>query len=332
MNLIELRPEGLYCPPGGFYIDPWRGVERAVITHAHGDHARYGSQHYFSTLSGEALIKSRLGKVDVTSYDYGEVFQMGETRVSFHSAGHILGSAQVRIEYEGDVWVFTGDFKRTPDPSCEPFEVVECDTLITEATFALPIYHWSDPDEVAQQIVDWWLSEGNHTRVLLCYSLGKAQRVLAELARLAPDTDRPVYLHGAATRLVQIYRDQGWNLWPTRAVSEMPKDFGFKGDLVLAPPSAAGNNWMRRFHKPEQAFASGWMAVRGIKRRRNYSRGFVMSDHADWDELLQTVVESGCSRVLCTHGRSDLFVRYLREHIGLDAAELKTAFVEDGGE
>ena len=328
--LIETRPEGLYCPPGDFYIDPWRGVERAVITHAHGDHARWGSRQYFCTASGEALIHIRLGEVNTQTYAYGEVFEINGVRVSFHSAGHILGSAQVRLEYQGDVWVFTGDYKRAPDPSCEPFEVVPCNTLVTEATFALPVYSWPAGKTVAGDIYRWWLhnAELGQTSVLLCYSLGKTQRILAELTAF---TDQTVHLHGSSVKLVEAYRQAGIQMLPTEAVSALPKDNKLPQGLVLAPPSVAESAWLRRFKNPSVAFASGWMAVRGIRKRRNYSQGFVMSDHADWDELIATIRDCGAQRVLCTHGRSNLLVRYLNE-IGIPAAELATGFSSEGGE
>lgn len=328
--LIETRPEGLYCPPGDFYIDPWRGVDTAVITHAHGDHARWGSRLYHCTTTSEALIRIRLGKVNVQPHPYGEPFEINGVKVSLHGAGHILGSAQVRLEYQGQVWVFTGDYKRSPDPSCEPFEVVPCDTLVTEATFALPVYRWPPGAQVAEQILSWWRgnqAEGR-TSVLLCYSLGKAQRILAELHRL---TDQTVHLHGAAVKLVQAYRDAGIEMCHTQAVSSLEKNDKLPQGLVLAPPSVADSAWMRRFTKPSVAFASGWMAIRGIRKRRNYSQGFVISDHADWDELIATIMDTQTKRVLCTHGRSQLLVRYLNEN-GIPAAELSTGFDSEGGE
>ena len=328
--LIETRPEGLYCPPGDFYIDPWRGVDTAVITHAHGDHARWGSKLYHCTASGESLIKIRLGDVNTQPHPYGEPFEINGVKVSLHGAGHILGSAQVRLEYQGDVWVFTGDYKRAPDPSCEAFEVVPCNTLVTEATFALPVYRWPPGSEVAAQVLAWWQAnaQAGRTSVLLCYSLGKAQRILAELK---PLTDQTVHLHGAAVKLVQAYREAGIDMLPTQAVSELEKGDKLPGGLVLAPPSVAESAWLRRFTQPSVAFASGWMSIRGIRKRRNYSQGFVMSDHADWDELVQTIKDTGTQRVLCTHGRSQLLVRYLKER-GIPAAELSTGFDSEGGE
>jgi putative mRNA 3-end processing factor len=322
--LVTVTPQGLFCEPGGFYIDPWRPVERALLTHAHGDHARTGSQRYLAARPGRGLLRKRLG-VEVDTLEYGERITVGDTTVSFHSAGHVLGSAQIRIEHRGEVWVVSGDYKRTPDPSCEPFEVVRCNTFITEATFGLPIYHWEDTRRVAEEVLRWWDGnrEAGRASVLFCYALGKAQRILAELARL---TDRTVHLHGAMAPLVACYREAGVPMLPTQPVSEVEKGKSFAGALVLAPPSAGGSTWMRRFGEHEQGFASGWMRVRGNRRRRGFDRGFVLSDHADWPELLRTVKDTEAERVLVTHGFQDTLARYLREHQGVDAAPLSTPF------
>jgi putative mRNA 3-end processing factor len=265
----------------------------------------------------------------VKGYPYGKVFTRGDARVSFHPAGHVLGSSQVRVERgEGanrEVWVFTGDYKRDPDPSCAPFEVVECDTLITEATFALPVYQWRPGSEVAEEILQWWNQnrERGINSILCCYALGKAQRILAELAKL---TDRPVHLHGSMKNLVQIYRDAGILLSETLpAIDESSKE-KLKGALILAPPSASGSTWTRRFEPFEVGFASGWMQIRGNKRRKGYDRGFVVSDHSDWPSLLQTIRDSKAKRVIATHGASDVLARYATEVMGLQGEVFKTEF------
>lgn len=329
--LIVLSPEGLYCPPGDFWIDPWKRVPKAVITHAHGDHVRTGMGHYWATREGTDLMRLRAGhNAPMTLLPYGERFTLGAATVSFHPAGHILGSAQVRIEVGDQVWVATGDFKRCPDPSCAPFEPVRCDTLVTEATFALPVYRWDDPAVVAKEIFDWWQSakaEGR-TAVLYCYALGKAQRVLAELTRF---TDETVLLHGAMTPLVKAYRKAGIRMLPTEPVGNPPKGTSFVGRLVLAPPGASGTPWMRRFAPFTSGFASGWMRLRGTRRRLAYDQGFVMSDHADWPGLIRSIEESGATRVLATHGNSDTLVAYLRER-GLAADALETAFEGEHGD
>ena len=326
-DLIVMRPEGLYCPAGRFHIDPWRPVPRAVITHGHGDHARGGMGEYHATAAGLPILRWRLGDENIHAYDYGAPFTLGDARVSLHSAGHVLGSAQVRIEVDGETWVASGDYKRQHDPTCAPFEVVPCDTFITEATFGLPVYRWPDTADVARDIVQWReeCAARGEAAVLFCYALGKAQRVLAELMA---HTDRPAWLHGAIAAGVQVYRDCGVPLLETRLVAEEQKGADFAGELVLAPPSAAGSAWMRRFRRAQTGFASGWMQIRGNRRRRNHDRGFVVSDHADWPDLLRTIRETGARRVIATHGNTDAIVRALNEH-GIATGVFDTNF---GGE
>ena len=324
--LVTVTPSGLFCESGGFFIDPWLPVERALLTHAHADHARAGMGSYLAVDAGLPLLRKRLGDdARVETVRYGERVQVGGASVSFHPAGHVLGSAQIRIEAKGEVWVVTGDYKRAADPTCAPFEVVRCHTLITEATFALPIYRWAPASEVAREALAWW-AEGRaagRASVIFCYALGKAQRLLAELGPL-PD-GQPVLTHGAVEALVACYREAGVALPPTAQVTADFKREAARGALVLAPPSAAGTPWMRRFAPYETAFASGWMRLRGARRRRSVDRGLVLSDHADWPALWQTVRDSGAERVLATHGYADIFARALRD-AGLDARPLETAF------
>ena len=326
-DLVIVRPEGMYCPPGDFYIDPWRPVAHAVITHGHGDHARVGMGQYHTTREGLPILQWRLGEQAYHAHAYGEAFRLGDTAVSLHPAGHVLGSAQVRIEHGGEVWVVSGDYKRQPDPTCVPFEVVACDTFVTEATFGLPIYRWPDTVEVAREIAAWreeCAREGD-AAILYCYGLGKSQRLLAELDACM---DGPVYVHGAIATGVEVYRAAGIRMIDTVKVSDTPKGADFAGQLVLAPPSAAGSTWVRRFRGAQHGFASGWMRVRGNRRRRNYDRGFVVSDHADWPDLLRTVRETGARRVIATHGNTDALVRALNE-AGIATGTFDTQFGED---
>lgn len=323
-DLVMATPRGLYCAAGDFYIDPWQGAERAIITHAHGDHLRWGSASYLVAAPGEALVRLRLAnEANVQPVAYGETRQFGPVRVSLHPAGHILGSAQVRIEHAGEVWVVSGDYKRDPDPTCAPFEVVPCDVFISEATFALPFYRWTETPLVAEQIHRWWQRnrERGVSSLLFAYALGKAQRVLAELTAF---TDQPVYLHGAVASLTDAYRKAGVAMLPTLPAT-IAKSREYAGALVLAPPSAAGSTWIRRFGEHSSGFCSGWMRVRGDRRRRGYDRGFVLSDHADWPSLLRTFRETGARRILLTHGHTDTMVRYLQEQ-GVDAAALRTEY------
>jgi putative mRNA 3-end processing factor len=328
--LVTVTPSGLFCERGGFYIDPWRPVDRALLTHAHADHARSGMGSYLAAEPGRPLLRKRLGDdARVETLPYGERAQLGGVSVSFHPAGHVLGSAQIRLEAGGEVWVVTGDYKRAPDPTCAPFEPVRCHTLITEATFALPIYRWSPAADVAREALAWWAEgqKAGRTSIIFCYALGKAQRLLAEMGPL-PD-GRPVLTHGAVEAIVACYREAGVALPPTRLVTAETEREALRGALVLAPPSADGSPWLRRFAPYETAFASGWMRLRGARRRRSVDRGLVLSDHADWPALLQTVRESGAARVLATHGYADVFARALAE-AGLDARPLETAFEGEG--
>ena len=301
--LLE-TPAGLYCPDGDFYIDPWQGVARAVITHAHGDHARFGSAAYLCSDPCAPLLTRRLGaEAVVESVAYGAPLTLGSVRVSFHPAGHILGSSQVRIEGAQGAWVVSGDYKRAADPTCAPFEVVPCDTFVTESTFGLPIYRWDPTAVVVGEIRDWWRenTERSLTSLLFCYSIGKAQRLLAELIKV---TDRPVFVHGMMLPMIEVYRTAGISMLPTIPLIEKPRGTSFAGELVLAPLSARGTPWMRRLGEHSDAFASGLMRVRGVRRQRAYDRGFVISDHADWPALVQTITESAAPRVLTTHGHS----------------------------
>lgn len=344
-SVLEATDAGLFCRAGGFHVDPASPVPVAVVTHAHSDHARPGSGRYLCAASGAGLLRRRVGPDAVIEpVPFGQRLELGGAAVSFHPAGHILGSAQVRVDVGGEVWVASGDYKREPDPTCEAFEVVPCEVFITEATFALPCYAWRPAREVAGEMLAWWgeNAAAGRASVLFCYTLGKAQRVLAELAvamdgeaagkegvgsgKSVTPLDREVLLHGAMEAFVGDYRAAGVRMLPTRPMGERVKGESFAGRLVLAPPSAGGSPWMRRFGAGpdfDTGFASGWMRVRGIRRRLGYDRGFAISDHADWDDLLRTVRETGARKVLTTHGYTDALARYLREQ-GLDSTALAT--------
>jgi putative mRNA 3-end processing factor len=328
--MITDSRHGLYCEAGGFHIDPWLPVDRAIITHAHGDHARPGSRAYLCAEQCAPLLRRRLPDAIVEHQPWGRQTTIGDVIVSFHPAGHILGSAQVRLEHRGAVWVVSGDYKRAPDPTCAAFEVVPCHTFVTEATFALPVYTWDPAATVIAEIADWWAANRADGRasVLFCYVLGKAQRLLAELRGIAPE---PIRLHGAMAALTDVYRDHGIALAPAERIREDERGRALAGALVLAPLSARGTPWMRRLPHPSSAFASGLMRVRGVRRQRSFDRGFVLSDHADWGALLDTIDATGASRVLVTHGWSDAFARFLSER-GLETGTLRTAFEGEAGE
>jgi putative mRNA 3-end processing factor len=321
---LQLTPQGLYCVPAQAWIDPWRPVARALITHAHADHARPGSGAYWASAAGEGVLRHRLGAdIALTTLPYGETLPMGGARLSFHSAGHVLGSAQILIEAAGERWLISGDYKRDADPSCAPFHQVNADVFVSEATFALPIYRWSPGRTVALEILQWWQQAPEQPSVLFCYAFGKAQRILAELHDLG--VTQEVLLHGAIQGLMEPYRAAGIAMVPTRPLSAWPKGESLAGRLVLAPPSAQRSPWMRRFAEAQTAFASGWMAVRGVRRRKGYGRGFVLSDHADWPSLVRTIVESRAQQVFLTHGHGDGLARYLREVEGIAADPLSSS-------
>lgn len=319
--LFSLTASGLYCQAGDFYIDPWEPVDRAVITHAHGDHARWGSRHYLAAREGERVLRTRLGAAaNISTLDFAERTTINGVQLSLHPAGHILGSAQVRVEHRGEVWVISGDYKTDPDPTCTPFEAVRCHTFVTESTFGLPIYRWCAQREVFSQIREWWSrnAAAARTSIIFAYALGKSQRVLAGLV----DTHvGPIFTHGAVEKLVRDYRDAGIALPPTAHAASLPRGHDFAGSLVIAPPSAAGSTWLRRFGETSTAYASGWMQVRGSRRRRGMDRGFVLSDHVDWPALLSTIDATGAERVWVTHGYREPVVRWLTER-GLDATSV----------
>lgn len=336
-SIVTLTDDGLYCPSGEFHIDPWNAVPRAVVTHAHSDHARWGCGKYLGAAAGRHLLQTRLGNdADITTVPYGEAVDHNGVRVSFHPAGHVLGSAQIRLERGGEVWVVTGDYKLDPDPTCAPFEPVRCHTLISESTFGLPVYRWEPADVLFGGVNEWWRANkaAGKASIVYAYALGKAQRVMAGVDA----TIGPIYTHGAVEKVTRAYRESGVILPPTTLVSEAVAATGksrtkvkpWAGALVIAPPSADGSPWAKKFEPASSSFASGWMCVRGARRRRSVDRGFVLSDHADWPGLLTAVRESGATRVLATHGFASVLARYLREQ-GLDADVIATRFGDDDG-
>jgi putative mRNA 3-end processing factor len=328
--LVEETSKGLYCAAGGFYIDPWRGVDRALVTHGHADHARWGSKRYLTAASGRELVQARVGKdAVVESMAWGEHRTVGGVRVSFHPAGHILGSAQIRLEYRGEVTVVSGDYKTAPDATCEGFEPVRCHGFITESTFGLPIYRWPAQEQVFAEINTWWrqCQQQGKTAVLYAYALGKAQRILGGVdAGIGP-----ILVHGAVHRFLDPYRAQGIALPPAeKATVENAKACRGRA-LLIAPPSAQGSTWLKKFGPVSHAFASGWMMVRGGRRRRAMDRGFVLSDHADWPGLLAAIEATGASEVGVTHGHGHALARWLQEQ-GRQARVLKTPYAGETGE
>jgi len=316
-DVLRDTNRGLYCPGGDFYIDPSRPVQRAVITHAHGDHARRGSSRYLTSKEGESVLAHRMDDgTTIMGIDYGEEVRIGDVTVSLHPAGHIRGAAQVRVERGGEVWVVTGDYKVTSDPTCTDFELVPCDVFITECTFGLPVYRWPEPARVFEEINEWWATnrKDGKASVLFGYSLGKAQRLLTGIDASAG----PIYTHGAVEKMNDVFRRDGVDLPSTTYVSDENAPDSWAGALIVAPSSANGSRWLQRFGPLSTGFASGWMRIRGRRRQQSYDRGFILSDHVDWDRLNAVVQETGAERVYATHGYEEIFTRWLREH-GVDA-------------
>jgi len=326
MALIEFTKKGLYCPEGGFYIDPWLPVEKAIITHAHSDHAKAGHLNYLCHPYTKSILEARLGVHTIETLEWESPLTINGVTVSLHPAGHIIGSSQVRIERNGEVWVFSGDYKTSDDGISGVFQPVKCDVFITESTFGLPIYQWK-PQEQLYNEIDQWIrqnQEEERCSILIAYSLGKAQRVIEAAARI---TDN-IFLHGATWNMQQALINSGHDLFPAkRVMPDMPKS-SFKNAVIVAPPGAEGSPWLKRFSPYSIGICSGWMQVRGNARRKNADRGFVISDHADWDGLLSAVKETGATKVFVTHGFQAAFSRYLIES-GIESAEIKTEYGND---
>ncbi len=325
--LLTFTDKGIYCAQADCYIDPWRSVNKALITHAHSDHAKYGNVQYISVRSGIPILKYRLGSfINIQGYEYNERFNINGVKFSFHPAGHIIGSAQIRMEYKGEVWVVSGDYKLEDDGISSPFEPVKCHTFITESTFGLPSFKWKPQEMIFDEINHWWKKNADTGKVsvIAAYSLGKAQRIIQNL-----DTSiGKLFTHGAIENTHDVLRNQGVRLITGLKVESTYTSDHFVGSIVLAPPSALGSAWTKKFGECEEAIVSGWMAIRGIRRRRNAERGFVLSDHADWDGLNDAIKQTGAERIFVTHGYSELFARYLREQ-GYDADVVSTAYTGD---
>ena len=328
VDLIVARPEGLYCPAGDFFIDPWRPVDRAVITHGHSDHARWGHAHYLAHTLSAGTLRQRLGAdIHLQTLDYGEVIEHHGVRLSLHPAGHVLGSAQVRLEHGGRVWVASGDYKTEADGTCAPFEPVRCDTFITESTFGLPIYRWpSSGGAVRTTSTPGGSATPTRAAPRCCWPTPLARR--SALLSGVDASIGPIVVHGAVEPLNAVYAAAGVHLPPTHRATELDKA-QLRRALVIAPPSAQGTPWMKRFGADAvDAFASGWMQVRGTRRRRGVDRGFVMSDHADWPGLMSAIAGTGAQHIRVTHGSVPVLVRYLTEQ-GLDAQAFETEYGDD---
>ncbi len=322
-DVLTFTDRGIYCPAGDFYIDPWQPVDRALITHGHSDHARWGMNHYLATAAAAPVMRHRLGDVSLDTINYAETRQIGGATVSFHPAGHVPGSAQIKVTVKGETWVASGDYKTVADGLSEPFEPVRCHAFITECTFGLPIFKWTPEDILTTQINEWWAANkaAGKTSVLGAYALGKAQRLLTTV-----NADiGPILTHGAIENTNDILRGQGIALPDTIRVTAETNVKDYAGALVLATPSAMAGSWMKKFGPTSTAFASGWMALRGVRRRRGADRGFIVSDHADWDGLNAAIKATGAEKIFATHGYTDAFHKWLREE-GYDAHVVSTEY------
>lgn len=326
--LLAFNDKGIYCAQADVYLDPWKPVNNAIITHGHADHSRWGHKQYITHHMNVPIIKHRLGNIIVTGKEWGETFTINGVTFSLHPAGHIIGSSQVRVEYKGEVWVFTGDYKTEDDGISTAYEVVKCHTFITENTFGLPAFKWLPQVEVMNDINNWWAqnkAEGK-TSILFGYTLGKAQRLLKYLD---PNIGQ-IYTHGAVENMTEVLRSMV-DFPPTTRITKETKKEVFPGSMVLAPPSAHGTVWIRKMTPYVTGSASGWMAFRGARRRRAIDKGFVLSDHCDWQGLLESIQATGAEKIICTHGYSDIFSTYLREK-GYDARTEQTQYEGDENE
>ena len=325
MPLLEFTSKGIYCKQADVYLDPWRGVDKALISHGHSDHARWGSKRYITQQTNVPIIQHRLGNITVSGKKYNETFSINGVQFSFHPAGHVPGSSQIRAEYKGEVWVFTGDYKTQADGISIPFEPVHCHTFITESTFGLPVFQWEDPKKTHESINQWWAvnQAEKTTSLLMGYSLGKVQRLLKHL----DPSIGTIYTHGATEHMTEVLR-QFIDFPQTERITRDTTKKEIEGNLVLAPPAVMGSAWMKKLGRVSTGYASGWMAFRGARRRRAVDRAFVLSDHADWSGLLSAIKATGCENVITTHGYIELFAQYLNEQ-GWNARTQKTQYASE---
>jgi len=326
--LLVFNQKGIYCEAADVYLDPWKPVKKAIISHGHADHSRWGHQQYITHHTNVPIIKHRLGDISVTGKAWNETFTINGVKFSLHPAGHIVGSSQIRVEHKGEVWVFTGDYKTEDDGLAVPYEVVKCHTFITECTFGLPAFKWLPQQQVFNDINNWWQQnqDDGRTSILFGYSLGKAQRLLKHL-----DTSiGKIYTHGAVENMTEVVREIA-DLPPTEKITRETKKEDIKGNIVIAPPSTHGSPWIKKMVPYVTASASGWMTFRGARRRRAIDKGFVLSDHCDWQGLLTSIKATGAEKVICTHGYTDIFSRFLAEQ-GYDARTEQTQYEEENAD
>lgn len=317
---------GLYCPKADVYLDPWKPVKKAILSHGHADHARWGSSSYLCTPTAAPVIKYRLGEINLETLPFGEEKLINGVSFSFHPAGHILGSAQIKVSYKGEMVVFSGDYKTANDGFSEAFEPVKCHTFITESTFGLPVYHWQDQKWVFNEMEEWCKNNRNNGQlsILYGYSLGKAQRILQGLSKSVG----PIFTHSTIEAVLNVMRNQGVSLKNTITVNEHLTRAELLSGVIIAPPAVQNSNWLKKFEPIRNGVVSGWMALRGARRRRNADKGFVLSDHADWEGLNEAISLTGAENVFVTHGYTDILSKWLIDK-GLNAHPLETNFEGD---
>ena len=326
MKFIKFTKKGIYCIPGKFYLDPWFPVDYAIISHGHADHARWGNKHYLCHNDSKAILKHRIGQdISIESMGYNEPKMINGVQVSFYPAGHIIGSAQIRLEYKGYVIVFSGDYKTQPDFISVPFEPVKCNEFITESTFGLPIYKWKSELDLQAELQNWVLQnqQNNRTSVFLGYSLGKAQRIM----KLIEGVDK-IFVHSAINNLNNAISGSGVTIPETTLIKPDFDKKNIQKKIVILPPALLGSKLLKRIPNAATAICSGWMHIRGNRRWKGVDAGFAVSDHADWDGLLEAVKATEAEKVYVTHGSQAVFSKYLNE-IGIEAHELKTEYGED---
>ena len=309
-NFIVQSKEGLYCQYADIWIDPFKPVKRAIITHAHFDHMAFGCGEYISSIETGLLIKERLGNnINLRTYDYDDIFSISGIKFSLYPSGHILGASQIKIENGSDTWLITGDFKRQLDKTCKSFIKLKTDFLICESTFGLPIFNWEPTEKIIKDISSWVNESEEETSILFCYSLGKAQRLLSELCN---QQIKNIYVHKSIHKINKIYKNLGIDLSEIKVYENNASQIFYKNDLILLPPSLNNEKFLKRFKKVQTGFASGWMSIRALRKRSGFDKGFAISDHADWNGLVKTILESKAQTVFLNHGDGESLAKYIR--------------------
>ena len=319
-NLISQKSQGLYCESANIWIDPYKSVEKAIITHAHSDHFTNGCREYICSIETGLLLKKRFGNnINLKTVEYDKKFLINGINFSLHPSGHILGSSQIKIMTDSETWLITSDFKRQKDKTCKSYERLKTDFLICESTFGLPIFNWESTNKIIDKITKWVNQSEDSTSILFCYSLGKAQRLLSELNR---QNFKNIYVHKSINNINTIYKNLGIELEEAKIFDNNLEINNLKDCLLLLPPSLNNQNFLKKFKRFQTGFASGWMSIRALKKRSGFDKGFTISDHADWNGLIKTIKESEAKRVFLNHGDGESLANFLRDKEGLDIKQL----------